>query len=68
MKIGLIAGGGQFPALFSQKAVKKGYAVYAVGFVGETDPDLSTSVDDLKLLYLGQLSKLIKYYKQHCIR
>lgn len=67
MKIGLIAGGGQFPSLFSKKAALKGYKVYAAGFVDETESDLSKDVHDLKLLYLGQVSKLIKYFKQHGI-
>ncbi len=65
MKIGLISGGGQFPVLFARKAVKKGYTVIAIGFHGETDPVLAEHVDDLKLIYLGQVSKLLKYFKQH---
>ena len=65
MKIGLIAGAGQFPALFSKKAAKKGYQVYAVGFKGETDPALTGCVKDLEWLYLGQVNRLIKYFKQH---
>ncbi len=65
MKIGLIAGGGQFPILFSKKAVQKGYQVYAVGFASETDPALEPDVEELQWLYLGQVSKLIKYFKRH---
>lgn len=67
MKIGLIAGGGQFPVLFSKKAVKKGYQVFAAGFYSETDKILSNHVEELKWLYLGQVSKLIKYFRQHQI-
>jgi len=67
MKIGLIAGGGQFPVLFSKKAVQKGYNVFAVGFNGEADKRLADDVQDLKWLYLGQVTKLIKYFKQHDI-
>ncbi|MCF6248683.1 MAG: UDP-2,3-diacylglucosamine diphosphatase LpxI [Desulfobacula sp.] len=67
MKIGLISGGGQFPVLFAQKAVKIGYTVFAVGFHGETDTLLADTVEDLKLIYLGQISKLLKYFKQHQI-
>ncbi|MCP3872518.1 MAG: LpxI family protein [Desulfobacteraceae bacterium] len=67
MKIGLIAGGGQFPILFSKKAVEKGYKVYAVGFNSETDHILSNYVEQLNWLYLGQLSKLIKYFKKNNI-
>ncbi|MBT3176142.1 MAG: UDP-2,3-diacylglucosamine diphosphatase LpxI [Desulfobacula sp.] len=67
MRIGLIAGGGQFPLLFSKKALKKGYKVFAVGFHSETDKILANYVETLKLLYLGQISKLIKYFRQHNI-
>jgi hypothetical protein len=67
MRIGLIAGGGQFPLLFSKKAKKKGYKVFALGFHSETDKILAHHVEDLKWLYLGQISKLIKYFKQHNI-
>lgn len=67
MKIGLIAGGGQFPILFSKKAIKKGYQVYAVGFNSETDIALTDHVEELKLLYLGQVSKLIKYFQKNSI-
>ena len=67
MKIGLIAGGGQFPILFSKKALKKGYKVFAIGFNSETDKNLADHVEDLKWIYLGQVSKLIKYFKQHHI-
>jgi len=67
MKIGLIAGGGQFPLLFTQKAREKGYEVVAVGFNSETDIGLADQVSHLKWLYLGQISKLVKYFKQHGI-
>lgn len=68
MRIGLIAGGGQFPILFSKKAAKKGYQVFAVGFTSETDPELEDLVEELNWLYLGQVSKLIKYFRHHHIR
>lgn len=67
MKIGLIAGGGQFPVLFSKKAAIKGYQVYSIGFNGETDPGLASFVTDMKMLYLGQVNKLIKFFKQNGI-
>jgi UDP-2,3-diacylglucosamine hydrolase len=67
MKIGLIAGGGQFPLLFTQRAKEKGYEVVAIGFNSETDKGLADQVSHLKWLYLGQISKLVKYFKQHGI-
>lgn len=63
--IGLIAGGGQFPKLFTQKAHANGYKIIGVGFRNETDPDLAQQTDQFKWLYLGQLNKLIRYFKSH---
>ncbi len=65
MNIGLIAGGGQFPFLFAKKAVQNGHKVFAVGFRSETDPKLADSVENVQWLYLGQISKLINYFKGH---
>ncbi len=65
MKIGLIAGGGQFPGLFAKKAAQEGYQVIAAGFRSDTDPSLADQVADFKWLYLGQLNKLLKYYRKH---
>lgn len=67
MKIGLIAGGGQFPLLFAQKAAQKGYEVVAVGFYSETDKILKDLVNQFQWMYLGQVSKLVKYFKAHGI-
>jgi hypothetical protein len=63
--IGLIAGGGQFPLLFTQKARANGYKVIGVGFHSETDPELAQRTHRFEWLYLGQLSKLIRYFKSN---
>lgn len=68
MKIGLIAGGGQFPLLFARKAAQKGTQVVAVGFPPETDPALADLVPYFKWLHLGQVSKLLKFFKSHDVR
>jgi UDP-2,3-diacylglucosamine hydrolase len=67
MKIGLIAGGGQFPQLFARKAAQKGISVVGAGFFSETDPDLADHVDAFQWLHLGQVSRLVKYFKRHDI-
>jgi hypothetical protein len=64
MKIGLIAGGGQFPLLFAKKATQKGITVVAAGFVSETDPGLAKEVSVFQWLYLGQVSRLVKFFKR----
>ncbi|HAR35250.1 MAG TPA: DUF1009 domain-containing protein [Desulfobacter sp.] len=63
--IGLIAGGGQFPLLFTRKAHEHGYQVIGAGFRSETDPQLAELTHRFEWLYLGQLSKLIRYFKSH---
>lgn len=65
MKIGIIAGGGQFPTLFSKKAKKLGYKIFAIGFHSDTDSNLSDYVDTLKIIYLGQINKLINFFKKN---
>lgn len=61
-RVGLIAGGGQFPLLFAHAARQASVRVLAVGFDGETDPALSKYVEEFHLLKLGQLNRLIKIF------
>jgi len=65
MRIGLIAGGGQFPLLFSKKAKARGYRVFAVALIKETDPELESLVDGIQWLHLGQLGKLIRFFNKN---
>ncbi len=67
-KIGLIAGNGQFPLLIAQAARSKGWEVYAVGYQGETDPVLPDHVTALEWLYLGQIKKMIKFFRGNGIK
>ncbi|MDY0039085.1 MAG: UDP-2,3-diacylglucosamine diphosphatase LpxI, partial [Desulforhabdus sp.] len=61
-RIGLIAGSGQFPLLFAHASRQADVQVIAVGFEGETDSALSKYVDELHMLKLGQLNKLIRTF------
>lgn len=63
-KIGLIAGKGQFPLLFARAARERGVGVVAVAFKGETDPALEKLADECHWTYVGQLSRLIKAFKE----
>jgi len=67
-KIGLIAGSGQFPGIFSRAARQKGLKVYAVAHVGETGPGLESLVEAVKWVKIGQLKKLITFFKQNNVR
>ncbi|MFP4226873.1 MAG: LpxI family protein [Desulfobacterales bacterium] len=66
-RIGLIAGSGPFPLIFSDKAREKGYQVYAVGYHDETDPALADRVEALEIIYIGQIKRLLKFFKRHQI-
>ncbi len=63
-KIGVIAGGGQFPLLFAKAAHSQGLKVYAAAHHGETDEALTDLVEQLKWVKLGQLGKIIDFFKQ----
>ena len=67
MRIGLIAGNGQFPILFTKAAKAKGIEVYAVAHLKEADPSLEDHVDGIEWIHLGQLKRPIAYFKEHHI-
>lgn len=62
-KIGLIAGKGQFPLLFAQAARDRGARIIAAAHRGETDPALAELVQELHWVYVGQLGKIIRIFK-----
>lgn len=63
-RIGLIAGNGRFPIIFADNARKLGYHVSAVAHEGETEPELAGHVDRIHWIKIGQISKLIKAFKE----
>src|SRR3989339_2271098 len=66
-RIGLIAGSGQSPIIFSQKARSEGFSVYAVAHHNETDPKLAAEVDAIKWIHLGQIKRLLQFFKENRI-
>ncbi|MFC1811261.1 LpxI family protein [Thermodesulfobacteriota bacterium] len=68
MKIGLIAGGGQFPIIFSKAAKSKGYAIYTVAYVNEADPALEGLSAEIEWVHLGQIKRLLRFFKRNSIR
>lgn len=62
--IGLIAGGGQFPLLFAEAARARGRRVVAVAHVNETPAELEQQADVTCWVKLGQLGRIIKYFRQ----
>ena len=67
-KIGIIAGGGQFPLLFAKAAHSRGVKVYAAAHQGETDETLADHVDRIHWVKLGQLGKIIDFFEQEGIK
>ncbi len=66
-RIGLIAGSGQFPIIFSKAAKSKGFAVYAMAYLNETDRRLKDHVDAIEWIHLGQVKRLINFFKKNNI-
>jgi UDP-2,3-diacylglucosamine hydrolase len=65
MKIGLIAGSGQFPLIFSEAARSQGFSVYAAALLNEADPALADRVETIEWINLGQVKKIIRFFKRH---
>jgi len=62
--IGLIAGGGQFPLLFAKAVQGQGLKAYAAAHRGETDESLAEHVEKIQWVKLGQLGKIIDFFKK----
>jgi len=64
--IGMITGNGIYPGIFARAARAAGVTtLVAAAFVDETDPVLGELVDRLEWMRVGQLGKMIKYFKSH---
>jgi hypothetical protein len=66
-KIGLIAGSGQFPVVFSRKAGSVGFSVYAAAFINEAEESLKEHVEAVEWMHLGQVKRLIGFFKKNGI-
>ena len=64
MKYGLIAGNGQFPFLVVEGAKKSDVSLSVVAIKEETDKRLEDVAENIIWLGLGQLGKMISYFKQ----
>lgn len=67
-KIGIIAGGGQFPLLFIEAAQAAGRQVYVVAHRSETDQAVAEAADRSCWVKLGQLGKIISFFREHGVR
>lgn len=66
--IGLIAGDGRFPVIFSDNARRLGYKVSAVAHQGITLPELEQHVDRIHWVRIGQFNKVLKALKGDGVR
>ncbi len=63
--VGVVSGGGQFPILCAKAARDRGYSVYALCHKGETSRELEKYCVKSKWIHLGQLGKLINFFKKY---
>ncbi len=63
-KIGLIAGNGKFPFLVIEGAHKAGTSVAVAAIREETDPSIETIADKLTWVGIGQLGKMLRFFKE----
>lgn len=62
--LGIIAGNGVYPQLLADAARKAGVKnIIAAAFTGETDPALEQHVDLLEWMRVGQLNRLLKFFR-----
>jgi DUF1009 family protein len=67
-QLGLIAGSGAYPLLLAREARAAGVKkISAVAFRDETDPALATLVDEIEWLRVGQLGKMIAFFKDRAV-
>jgi UDP-2,3-diacylglucosamine hydrolase len=66
-RVGLIAGGSDYPVLAARKAKLKGIKVFAVAVNGLTSALLQEEVEDIIWIKLGQFQPLINFFKKNNI-
>ncbi len=69
--IGVIAGNGIYPSIFVQAARRhggEGISLVAAAFQGETKEDLKREVEVFDWFRVGQVGKVIKYFKKNGVR
>ena len=66
--LGMIAGNGVYPRLLAEAARKAGVKkIIAAAFTGETDAALEQHVDVLEWMRVGQLNRLLTFFRAHDI-
>ncbi len=63
MKVGLIAGNGNFPFLVLEGAKRAGASVAVAAIREETDPEIERLADRVTWVGIGQLGKMLRFFK-----
>ncbi len=66
--LGLIAGNGNFPLAFIEEAKRQGFKVVVAAHIGETDPSISTMAASIVWVYLGQVDKIVKFFRSNGVK
>ena len=67
--LGIIAGNGVYPTELSAVARHAGVKkIVAAAFINETDPSLGPAVDTIEWLRVGQLGRLLKFFREAGVR
>lgn len=68
-KLGIIAGNGTYPQMLTESARLAGVKTICVAaFENETDPNLAGKVDHFEWLRVGQLNRLLKFFRDQGVR
>ena len=67
-RIGLLAGSGEFPHIFTREARANGFEVIGIGIRKYTDTSLAGEINNFHWIKLGELSRLIDIFKKEGIR
>lgn len=60
MRIGLLAGAGQFPVRFAEAAQNNGFSVFCLGVTRKASPDLTDVCDTFRYAPLSRIGKVIR--------
>jgi len=66
--LGLITGNGLLPSVVLKEAKRTGYRAAVCAIQGETDPLIASSADAITWIRLGQLGKILKFFKAQGVR
>lgn len=64
LRLGLLAGAGEFPIRFARGAREAGHYVYALGIGGMASADLAQDCDEFRYAPLARIGKAIRLFRK----